>query len=107
MMDIEVKKQNKMPLLSRERVTGYVHFDGVTPSLVEVRKALAHKIKATEDNVVVRHLYGRYGMRRAKMIAHIYHDQAVLKHLEGTNLLKKNGFAVEAAKPAEAPAEAK
>ena len=104
MMDVEVKKQNKMPLLSRERVSGYVHFDGVTPSLVEVRKALAHKIKANEEHVVIRHLYGRYGMRRAKLIAHVYHDDAMLKHLESVNLLKKNGFAVEAPKTEEAPA---
>lgn len=101
MMDVEVKKQNKMPLLSRERVTGYVHFEGVTPSLVEVRKVLAQKIKAKEEQVVVRHLYGRYGMRRAKIIAHVYHDDAVLKHLESTNLLKKNGFVVAESKSLE------
>ena len=106
MMDVEIKKQNKMPLLSRERVTGSVHFDGVTPSLIEVRKALAHKIKASEEHVVVRHLYGRYGMRRAKLIAHVYNDNTILKHLEGMNLLKKNGFVVEAPKAQEAkPAE--
>ncbi len=102
-MNIEVTKQSKLPLLSRERVTGYVHFDSVTPSLVAVRKALAEKIKEDENHVVVRHLYGRYGMRKAKIIAHVYHDEAMMTHLEAANLLKKNGFAVaEAAKAEEA-----
>ena len=48
-MEIEVQKQAKVPLLSRERVTGYAHFENVTPSRLDIKKALAAKIKAAED----------------------------------------------------------
>lgn len=105
MMDFEVSKQSKVPLLSRERVTGIVHFEGVTPSRLEVKKAVAEKIKTKEEHVVVRHIYQRYGAQRAKVIAHIYQDEAMMKRLEAAGLLKKNGFAVEEPKKEETEAE--
>ncbi|MEK6868089.1 MAG: hypothetical protein AABX98_04665 [Nanoarchaeota archaeon] len=101
MMDFEVSKQSKVPLLSRERVTGFVHFQGVTPSRLDVKKALAGKIKTKEEHVVVRHIYQKYGAQRAKVIAHVYQDEAMMKRLEAAGLLKKNGFVVEEPKAAE------
>ncbi len=100
-MEIEVQKQAKVPLLSRERVTGYAHFENVTPSRLDIKKALAAKIKAAEDCVVVRHVYQKYGARKAKIIAHVYADQAVMKELEPQKLLEKNGLAAPV--QAEAP----
>ena len=38
MMDVEVKKQAKLPLLSRERVTGFTYFEGTTPSMKDVKQ---------------------------------------------------------------------
>ncbi len=93
MMSIEVKKQNKLPLLNRERVTGYVHYEGVTPSRLEIKKELAKKISAKEENVVVRHIYGKYGTQRSKLIAHVYTDEASMKRFEPHNLLVKNSLA--------------
>lgn len=93
MMSIEVKKQNKLPLLNRERVTGYVHYEGVTPSRADIKKELAKKISAKEENIVVRHVYGKYGTQRSKLIAHIYTDEASMKKYESHNLLVKNGLA--------------
>ncbi len=98
MMDVEVKKQAKLPLLSRERVTGYVYFEGTTPSMKEVHGTLAKKIKANEAHVVVRHIYPKYGMQKAKFIAHVYENDAMMKKFEAVNLLKKNGLVQEAPK---------
>lgn len=84
-----------MPLLSRERVTGFVHFEDKTPSRMDVKKALAHKIKAKEDMVVVRHIYQRFGEHKAKVIAHIYEDEKLMRQLEPANLLKKHSAAAK------------
>lgn len=100
-MDIEVQKQTKVPLLSRERVTGYAHFDAVTPSRTDIKKALASKIKAAEDKVVIRHIYQKYGARKAKVIAHVYSDEKSMKALEPQKLLEKNGLVAPVA--AQAP----
>ena len=77
MIDIEITKQAKVLLLSRERITGFVHFEDKTPSRLEIKKALAQKIKAKEDSVVVRHIYQRFGEHKAKIIAHIYDDENI------------------------------
>ncbi|MFA6888463.1 MAG: hypothetical protein WC254_03125 [Candidatus Woesearchaeota archaeon] len=107
MMSIEVKKQNKLPLLNRERVTGYVHYDGVTPSRLDIKKELAKKINVKEGNVVVRHVYGKYGTQHSKLIAHIYNDEASMKKYEPHNLLVKNGLAAPIDKTAAGTEEKK
>lgn len=98
-MEIDVKKQGKMPLLSRERVTGFVHFEDKTPSRMDIKKALAQKIKAKEEHVVVRHIYQRFGEHKAKVIAHIYEDEKIMQQLEPANLLKKHSAAAKEAAP--------
>ncbi|PIN80238.1 hypothetical protein COV16_01205 [Candidatus Woesearchaeota archaeon CG10_big_fil_rev_8_21_14_0_10_34_8] len=89
-MDVEVVKQKKLPLLNRERVTGFVHFDSATPSRLDIKKAVAKKINAKEDFTVIRHVYQRFGERKAKIIAHIYEDASMMKKLEPENLMKKH-----------------
>lgn len=94
-MEFEITKQAKVQLLGRERITGFIHFEGNTPSRIEIKKSLAQKIKANEDNVVIRHIYQRYGEHKAKFIAHIYEDQKLMKQLEPENLLKKHNPATK------------
>lgn len=102
-MSIEIKKQTKVPLLNRERVTGSVYFEETTPSRLDIKKELAKKVKVAESSVVVRHIYGKYGMRKAKLIAHIYDNTETMKKFEPHTLLVKNGLAEpREKKPAEA-----
>jgi small subunit ribosomal protein S24e len=100
-MEIEILKQKKLPLLSRERVTGFAHFEGATPSRLKIRQALAKKINKKEDGVVVRHLYQRFGENKAKIIAHVYNDTAMMQQLEPATLLKKHVAKVEEKKEGE------
>ncbi len=91
-MELEVLKQKNIDLLNRQRVTGFVHFDGATPCRMDITKALAKKISAKEDTVVVRHIYQRFGENKAKVIAHVYDDTAVMQSVEPAHLLKKHGI---------------
>lgn len=92
MMELEIIKQKKLPLLSRERVTAYAHFTGATPSRKELTEGLAKKVKTKEEHIIVRHIYQRFGHNKAKVIAHVYDDEKMLKALEPMNLLKKHGL---------------
>ncbi len=90
-MNIEIQKQKSTQLLSRERVTCFVHFDGgPTPNRLAIRKAIAKQISKKEDSIIVRHVYQRFGESKAKVIAHVYEDIAVMQQLEPGNLLKKH-----------------
>jgi ribosomal protein S24E len=91
-MDLEIIKQKKLPLLSRERITAYAHFTGATPSRQGLMAGLAKKVKAKENHIIIRHIYQRFGHNKAKIIAHVYADETMMKTLEPTNLLKKHGL---------------
>lgn len=111
-MEIEIKKQRETPLLSRTRVTLTLDYDAATPNRLEIRKAVAHKLKAKEELVVIKHIYTRFGQKKAKVIAHVYNDKKEMESIERPFLLKKHNPKKEAKdaaadKPAEAVQAAK
>jgi ribosomal protein S24E len=105
-MEVDTLKQKKHPLLGRDRVSGFIHFKGTTPSRLDIRKAVAQKTKSKEEKIIVRHIYQRFGENKAKVIAHIYDDDVMMQQLEPAGLLKKHA-AKEKKEEAkvEAPAE--
>jgi ribosomal protein S24E len=120
MMEIEVTKQNDAPLLSRKRVTAFVNFAATTPSRLELKFALGTQLKVNPDLVIIKHIYQRFGARRAKLIAHVYDKKELLEKLESEGLVAKHfkkvvekkeeqeaPAKVEEAPKAEAPAEKK
>ncbi|MDO8643178.1 MAG: hypothetical protein Q7R76_06405 [Candidatus Woesearchaeota archaeon] len=82
-MDVTILKERETPLLARKRVTLEATYDAATPSRVDLTKAVAKKVGADEKLVSVRHIYTRFGKRKARIIAHIYADEKDLKLLEG------------------------
>ena len=107
MMEIEVTKQNDTPLLSRKRVTAFVNFAATTPSRLELKFALGTQLKVNPDLVIIKHIYQRFGARRAKLIAHVYDKKELLEKLESEGLVAKHFKKVEEKKEEqEAPKEA-
>ena len=107
-MEIEIKKQRETPLLSRTRVTLTLNYDAATPNRLEIRKAVAHKVKAKEELVVIKHIYTRFGQKMAKVIAHVYNDKKDMEAIERPFMLKKhNPKKAEGEKSAEAAEPAK
>ena len=88
--DVEILKKKETPLLSRERVSVMVHYEGSTPSRLELRDVIAKKIAADPELTVVRHIYQRYGSPKAKVISHVYSNKESLAALEEDYLLKKH-----------------
>jgi small subunit ribosomal protein S24e len=88
-MELEILKERETPLLSRKRVTAEVHYEGKTPSRVDLRKTVSAKIKAPEELVVIRHIYTIFGEQKAKVIVHVYSDPKTMLRLEGSHQVDK------------------
>ncbi len=104
-MNIKILKQKESPLLSRKRISVEATFKGATPSKSTLKKELATKLKAKEDLIEIRHVYGKFGEERAKVIAHVYDNEKVMKALihkkKEKEVKKKETVPVAETKPAE------
>lgn len=89
-MEIQIDKEKETPLLSRKRVTAWVYYEGSTPSRNETLKEFAKKIKVKPENIVIKHMYTRFGQSHLKLIANVYKDTETLKRLESANLIEKH-----------------
>jgi len=90
MMHLELDKQVEAPLLSRKRVTFMADYEGKTPSRMDFVREISKNLKANEKCVVIRHIYQRFGSRKAKIIVHVYKNEEDKKAIEEPALLKKH-----------------
>ena len=120
-MKVEIKEQNKVPLLQRTEVVARITFEGPTPSKDDVTTALAKTVKADTSLMVVNNIDTDFGTAGASVKAHVYDSKEALeayrpkmgkKGLEKIEAEKKKAEEAKAApkeeKPeakAEAPAE--
>lgn len=106
-MELKILKQRETPLISRKRMTAEITFDKATPSRGDIVKEIAKKEKVSENLVVVKHIYQRFGQLKAKAICHIYFNKEDLERIEPEYLKKKHGKKEKKAeeKAEEKPAE--
>lgn len=120
-MDLELIKERDMPLMSKKRYSFYLNFKGTTPARKDIKEAVAKMVKSEPELTVVKHIYTRYGIEKAKVIANVYSNKEDMEKFEEKSTLEKNkakeepkeeaaeapAAPAEEAKPAEeAPAEA-
>jgi ribosomal protein S24E len=89
-MQIEIKSKKDVPLLSRTRVSAVMTYEGATPSRDEATKKLAAMLATSEKLTVIRHIYTRFGKNTAKIITHVYKNEADMRQIEDQKLLKKH-----------------
>ena len=102
-MELTVKKQKENKLLNRSEIEAEISYQNATPSIAEVRKAIASHSKADENNVVVKYIKGGFGKTQAFVSAFVYTDKKAFDTSE--SIKKKPKKKVEAG--AEAPAKKK
>ena len=85
-MKLTIEKQRDTPLLSRKRVTAMLTFDSSTPSRMKMRDAIAKKTSEEPENVIIKHIYQRFGNRTARVIANIYKNRKTLEKYEHKTL---------------------
>jgi len=107
-MNIQITKDDKKPLLKRRTLIGKVGYEGKTPSRMELRKEIAHKLNAKEELVIVKQMKPDYGSQSAHFKIDIYDDADAMKAIEQDYMLTRHGQGEKREdKPAEAPAEKK
>ncbi len=89
-MAVEILEKVKEPLLGRVRVNARAGFEGVTPSRLSLRDELAKALSAKKENVIIRHVYTRYGGFSADVEAFVYDDRKLAEALEHKKLLEKH-----------------
>lgn len=89
-MELNILKEKEFPLLARTRLTIGTTFTGATPSRIDIAKAVAEKAGAKPEQVVVRHIYTKFGNPAAKIICHIYQKPEDLERLEEGHLKIKH-----------------
>ncbi len=78
----DIVKEKDMPLLERKRITINVESGDATPSNKEIKARIAKELNVEEGLVAIRHIFQHFGVRNARVIAHIYKNKEMLRALE-------------------------
>ncbi|MBP1986219.1 30S ribosomal protein S24e [Halolamina salifodinae] len=107
-MEIEIIDEDENPMLHRTDVRFELTHEDATPSRLQVRDSLAAKLDKGSDEVVVRKLDTKFGMRKTVGDAKVYESADDARDVEQEHMLSRNkiepdteGEAEEAAADAE------
>ncbi len=82
-MQTQKFKEVEMPLLARKRIKFELdHPNSSTPSEIMLKEEISKKYNTRPELVAIRHIYTHFGLQRARVIAHVYENEAMLKALE-------------------------
>lgn len=96
-MEIEIEGRHKNNLLHREEINFEVLNVKKTPSRKEIRSALAGKLGANEELVMIDEINHEFGSMRIVGFAKRYDSIEDLKRIEPTHMRKRHGDADEKA----------
>lgn len=102
-MDVEIISQEENPMLHRTDVTFEIVHDEATPSRLSVRDSLAAKLDRDSNEVVIREMSTKYGMRKSVGTAKVYDTAEFALDVEQKHMLERNK--IEGADAEEAEAE--
>jgi small subunit ribosomal protein S24e len=100
-MDVEILSEEDNPMLHRTDVTFEVVHDEATPSRLSVRDSLAAKLNKDSDEVVVRELDTKFGMRKTVGYAKVYESAKDAQDVEQDHMLDRNAIAGDGSEEAE------
>ena len=81
-MQLNVIEKEEEPLLFRTMLKATLEFEKATPSYPEVTSFLALHLKTDEKLIAIRHIYNKFGDKKAELIAYIYNDEAKKQLIE-------------------------
>ncbi|MBL7054449.1 hypothetical protein ISS05_01690 [Candidatus Woesearchaeota archaeon] len=106
-MDLKITEKKEEPLSSRIQLTGELDFEAATPSYKEVKKKIASSLSCDEKLIVIRHIYTKFGIRKADFLAYLYNKEEDMKKIEPKKKEKKGAKPEEEEKPEEKKEESK
>jgi len=89
-MEIDIVSESENPMLHRSDVTFELVHDEATPSRLQVRDSLAAKLNKNADEVVIRKLDTKFGMRKTIGTAKVYESATVATEVEQDHMLERN-----------------
>lgn len=102
-MEIEIIDETENPMLHRRDVRFRVTHDEATPERLSIRDSLAAKLGMEAEEVVVRELSTKFGMRTTIGEAKVYDDESFAREIEREHILDRNKITPDSE---EAPEEA-
>lgn len=94
-MDIDIISEEENPMLHRRDVTFEIVHDEATPSRLSVRDSLAARLNKSADEVVIRELDTKFGMRRTIGTAKVYEGPEFARDVEQEYMLDRNKIGVD------------
>jgi small subunit ribosomal protein S24e len=101
-MDIDIVDEDENPMLHRTDVTFQVIHNEATPSRLSVRDSLAAALNKDAEEVVIRKLDTKYGMRKTVGHAKVYDTADDARAVEQDHMLERNKIEAGDAEPEEA-----
>ncbi len=88
--NVAVSEKVEQPLLSRTVMKGLVTYDSAPPSFVELKKHLAHAIKADESLIVIQSTVPVFGTRKSLLEAHVYKSKDGIESFASKVVIARN-----------------
>ena len=101
-MEIDIVSEEENPMLHRTDVTFELTHEEATPERLQVRDSLAAKLNKDADEVVVRKLDTKFGMRKTVGEAKVYETADYARDVEQDHMLERNKIGVDEEVEAEA-----
>jgi len=95
-MNIYIISEDENPMLHRTDVQFELTHEESTPSRLSVRDSLAAKLNKDSEEVVIRDLSTKFGMRKTMGHAKVYETPQDAQDLEQDHMLDRNKIADEA-----------
>jgi small subunit ribosomal protein S24e len=94
-MDISIISEEENPMLHRTDVTFEVTHEDATPERLSARDSLAAMLNKDADEVVVRKLDTKFGMRKTIGEARVYESPGAAREVEQDYMLDRNKIAAD------------
>ncbi|MCU4926279.1 30S ribosomal protein S24e [Halobacteria archaeon AArc-dxtr1] len=89
-MDVDILSEDENPMLHRTDVTFELTHEEATPSRLQVRDSLAAMLNKDADEVVIRKLDTKFGMRTTVGHAKVYETADFARDVEQEHMLERN-----------------
>lgn len=89
-MDVEIVSEEENPMLHRSDVTFEITHEEATPERLSVRDSLAAKLNKDAEEVVIREMNTKFGMRTTVGYAKVYESPDFARDVEQQHMLDRN-----------------
>jgi SSU ribosomal protein S24E len=101
-MELTIIAEDDNPMLHRTDVRFEIDHDDATPTRLSVRDSLAATLDKGSDEVLIRELDTKFGMRKTLGYAKVYDDPSFATDVEQEHMLERNKIGSDEADTEEA-----